>query len=232
LEERVSGESELVAERASLGRTSTVERLADILRSRIIRGQYVPGERLAEDVLVKSLGVSRNTVREAFRLLNHERLLVHELNRGVFVRKLTVDDVVDIYRVRKLVECAAVRRLASGPAPLADLAAAVADGEAAMRAADWQALGTANMMFHQAVGALAASPRVDELMRGILAELRLVFHLVADPRRLHEPYLERNREVLAALEAGDAQRAERLLHKYLDDSEQAMVAAYTQQVDA
>lgn len=228
----MGGEPELVVERASLGRTSTVERLADVLRSRIIRGQYVPGERLAEDVLVRSLGVSRNTVREAFRLLNHERLLVHELNRGVFVRKLTVDDVVDIYRVRKLVECAAVRGLGSRPAPLSDLAAAVADGEDAMRRTDWQALGTANMMFHQALGALADSPRVDELMRGILAELRLVFHLVADPRRLHEPYLERNREVLAALEAGDAQRAERLLRKYLDDSEQAMVAAYSQQVDA
>jgi len=228
----VGGESELVAERASLGRTSTVERLADILRGRIIRGQYAPGERLAEDVLVKSLGVSRNTVREAFRLLSHERLLVHELNRGVFVRKLTVDDVVDIYRVRKLVECAAVRRLATRPAPLDDLAAAVADGEDAMRLADWRALGTANMMFHQAVGALAESPRVDELMRGILAELRLVFHLMADPRRLHEPYLQRNREVLAALAAGDVQRAERLLRKYLNDSEQVLVTAYTQQVDA
>ena len=228
----MGGESELVAERASLGRTSTVERLADILRGRIIRGQYAPGERLAEDVLVKSLGVSRNTVREAFRLLSHERLLVHELNRGVFVRKLTVDDVVDIYRVRKLVECAAVRRLATRPAPLDDLAAAVADGEDAMRLADWRALGTANMMFHQAVGALAESPRVDELMRGILAELRLVFHLMADPRRLHEPYLQRNREVLAALAAGDVQRAERLLRKYLNDSEQVLVTAYTQQVAA
>jgi len=228
----VGGESELVAERASLGRTSTVERLADILRGRIIRGQYAPGERLAEDVLVKSLGVSRNTVREAFRLLSHERLLVHELNRGVFVRKLTVDDVVDIYRVRKIVECAAVRGLAARPAPLDDLAAAVADGEDAMRLADWRALGTANMMFHQAVGALAESPRVDELMRGILAELRLVFHLMADPRRLHEPYLQRNREVLAALAAGDVQRAERLLRKYLNDSEQVLVTAYTQQVDA
>jgi DNA-binding GntR family transcriptional regulator len=88
------------------------------------------------------------------------------------------------------------------------------------------------MMFHQAVGALAASPRVDELMRGILAELRLVFHLMADPRRLHAPYLERNREVLAALESGDVQGAERLLFKYLDDSEQVLVEAYTKRVES
>ncbi len=224
-------ETELVAERESLGRISTVEKLADILRGRIIKGQYEPGERLAEDTIVKSLAISRNTLREAFRLLTHERLLVHELNRGVFVRKLTVDDVIDIYGVRKLVECGAVRGLV-GPVRTADLAAAVAAGDEAMRQQDWRALGTANMMFHQAVGALAASPRVDELMRGILAELRLAFHLMADPRRLHEPYLERNREVLAALEVADVSRAERLLLKYLDDSEHVLVAAYTKRVES
>jgi DNA-binding GntR family transcriptional regulator len=55
---------------------------------------------------------------------------------------------------------------------------------------------------------------------------------MADPRRLHEPYLERNREVLAALEAGDVPRAERLLLKYLDDSEHVLVEAYTQKMES
>ena len=86
------------------------------------------------------------------------------------------------------------------------MVAAVTAGDLAMKEQDWRALGTANMMFHQAVGALADSPRVDELMRDILAELRLVFHTMADPRRFHEPYLERNKEILAAIEAGDGPR--------------------------
>lgn len=46
---------------------------------------------------------------------DHERLLLHQLNRGVFVRVLTVSDVIDLYRVRKLVECAAVRDIDSPP---------------------------------------------------------------------------------------------------------------------
>jgi DNA-binding GntR family transcriptional regulator len=49
---------------------------------------------------------------------------------------------------------------------------------------------------------------------------------MADPQRFHEPYLERNKEILAAIEAGDGPRAERLMLKYLDDSEQQIVAAY------
>ena len=219
-------DAELDADRKLFDRASTVELLAAALRERIIKGIYLPGERLAEEAIVKSAKVSRNSLREAFRLLTHERLLVHELNRGVFVRKLTVDDVVDLYRVRKLVECNAVRSLTQRPKQADDMVDAVAAGDLAMKSEDWRGLGTANMMFHQAVGALADSPRIDELMRNILAEQRLVFHVVADPRRLHEPFLERNKEILAAIEAGDGPRAERLLLKYLEDSEQQIVAAY------
>jgi DNA-binding GntR family transcriptional regulator len=222
----VSPDLELAADRSLLGRTSTVERLADILRSRIIEGYFAPGQRLAEDSIGSALGVSRNTLREAFRLLTHERLLVHELNRGVFVCKLTVDDLVDVYRVRKLVECGAVRGLDGRPPDVTDMAKSVSQGEQAMKAADWRALGTANMVFHQAVAALAGSPRVDELMRGVLAELRLHFHSMSDPRRFHEPYLERNREILKVIETGDGPAADRLLHKYLDDSEHQLVEAY------
>jgi DNA-binding GntR family transcriptional regulator len=226
----VSQDLELAADRRLLGRTSTVERLADILRSRITEGYFKPGDRLPEDSIGKALEVSRNTLREAFRLLTHERLLVHELNRGVFVCKLTVEDLIDVYRVRKLVECGAVRGL-SGRPPVGEMTRAVADGGEAMRAEDWRALGTANMVFHQGVAALAGSERVDELMRGVLAELRLHFHSMADPRRFHEPYLERNREILTVIESGDGPAADRLLHKYLDDSEHQLVEAYRAAAD-
>ncbi|MFC4858646.1 GntR family transcriptional regulator [Actinophytocola glycyrrhizae] len=219
-------DAELDTDRLLIDRPSTVELLADALRERIIKGVYRPGERLVEKAIGDSFKVSRNSLREAFRLLSHERLIVHELNRGVYVRKLSVADVTDVYRVRKLVECTAVRSLRGRPPQVDDMAAAVAAGDAAMKEQDWRALGTANMLFHQAVAALSDSPRIAELMRNILAELRLVFHTMADPRRFHEPYLERNKEILAAIEAGDGPRAERLLLKYLEDSEHQIVEAY------
>ncbi|WP_260195780.1 GntR family transcriptional regulator [Actinophytocola gossypii] len=221
----MSADLELAADRGLLGRTSTVERLADVLRTRITEGFFAPGERLAEDSIGTALKVSRNTVREAFRLLTHERLLVHELNRGVFVRRLTLDDLVDLYRLRTLLECGVVRELTAPPDGSA-MAAAVAQGDEAVRARDWRGLGTANMLFHQAITALAGSPRMDDLMRGVLAELRLHFHTVNDPRGLHEPYLERNREILAVVETGDGPEAERLLRTYLSDSEHQLVAVY------
>jgi DNA-binding GntR family transcriptional regulator len=227
----VSGIDELADDRALLSRTSTAERVADILRTRIAEGFFPPGTRLSEDSIGGALGVSRNTLREAFRLLTHERLLVHELNRGVFVRVLAVEDVADIYRTRRLVECAVVRSLGEPPFDLDGLVGAVEEGERAARAADWTGVSTANIHFHRELVAMAGSARTDELMRGVLAELRLAFHVVDDPRGLHHPYLVRNREILDALLAGERATAERLLARYLDDSRTRIVEVYAKAVD-
>jgi DNA-binding GntR family transcriptional regulator len=216
----------LVADRALLGRTSTADRVAQILRSRITEGYFPPGARLAEEEITEALGVSRNTLREAFRLLTHERLLAHELNRGVFVRVPDVADVKDLYRVRKYVECSALRTLREPPAGLPAVAAAVRQGRAALAEQDWQALGTADIQFHEAIAGLTGSGRIAELMRGVLAELRLVFHIMDNPRWFHEPYLTRNEEILAALTAGNGELAAQLLHQYLDDAEQQLLSAY------
>ncbi|NEC49393.1 GntR family transcriptional regulator [Actinospica acidiphila] len=225
--EQMSG---LVGDRALLGRTSTAERVADILRSRIAEGFFPPGTRLSEDSIGGALGVSRNTLREAFRLLTHERLLVHELNRGVFVRVLTVEDVEDIYRTRRLVECAVVRGLGEPPYALGGLAEAVEEGQRAAREGDWKAVGTANIHFHQELVALASGERTAELMRSVFAELRLAFHVVDEPQRLHEPYIARNVEILQALKAGDRDAAERLLAAYLDVSLERVVEVYRRRV--
>ncbi|MDX6362623.1 GntR family transcriptional regulator [Streptomyces sp. NPDC058274] len=220
----------LADDRALLGRTSTAERVSDILRSRIAEGYFPPGTRLSEDSIGGALGVSRNTLREAFRLLTHERLLVHELNRGVFVRVLTVEDVADIYRTRALVECAVVRGLGAPPYAVDGLAQAVADGLRAAHESDWKGVSTANIHFHRELVALAGSARTDELMRSVFAELRLAFHVVDDPRRLHEPYLARNRQILQTLQAGERDEAEKLLAGYLDDSLQGLVEVYGRRV--
>ncbi|PWI42308.1 GntR family transcriptional regulator [Streptomyces sp. ICBB 8177] len=223
----------LETDRALLGRTSTAERVADILRDRIAEGYFPPGTRLSEESIGGALGVSRNTLREAFRLLTHERLLVHQLNRGVFVRVISVADLDDIYRVRRLVECAALRTAdLKRPGALDAVEAAVAAGERAAAQRSWQELSTANIRFHQALVALAGSPRTDELMRGVLAELRLVFHVMDDPRRFHEPYLTRNRRILEALADGEAARAQDLLSAYLDDSQRQLSGAYAELLGA
>jgi DNA-binding GntR family transcriptional regulator len=204
-------------------RASTAERVADVLRDRISAGSFPPGTRLSEDRITAALGVSRNTLREAFRLLAHDRLVVHELNRGVFVRRLTAADLVDLYRVRRVVEAASLRL----PAPdLTRVAAAVEQGERAAAAEDWAAVATADLRFHCELAALARSRRLDELMRRVTAELRLAFHVMDGAAAFHEPYLRRNRTILRLLETGRNEEAEQELHSYLDEAERQLLAAF------
>lgn len=202
-------------ERRQMARTSTVEWVVDALRNRIAEGYFAPGTRLSEEALGEALEVSRNTLREAFRLLTHERLVEHRRNRGVFVRSLSAEDVTELFRIRTLLEGAAIGAV-TADSDLGDLRTAVEEGEAAALQEDWQAAGTANIHFHQAVVALAGSPRLTDYVRGLFAELRLAFLVVDDPRGLHEPYIARNRELLTLLERGEGARAQQKLATYLE----------------
>ena len=216
----------LAADRVGIGQASRGEQVSDVLRARIAAGFFRPGARLPESEIAQALGVSRNTLREAFRLLEREHLLVQELNRGTFVRVPTPADVAHLYRMRRAVECSVVAPITK-PIIEPSLAHAVESGREALAADDGQALGTANIAFHQALVALARDPRLDELMRGLFAELRLVFHVMGNPRWYHEPYLPRNEKILAALTAGDGPGAAALLDEYLRDAEHQLVAAYS-----
>lgn len=209
-----------------LDRSSTAERVADVLRRRITEGDLPPGTRLSEEHLVAALRVSRNTLREAFRLLTHEGLLVHELHRGVFVPELDASGLVDLYRLRRAIECDVVRSLEEvDPDRLRPLFDDVATARAAVEREDWVAVGTANMRFHSHLVALAGSRRMDDVTERLLAELRLAFHAVASPRVLHLPYVERNAALLDLVVAGRFATAAVELEGYLRDSEAQLLQA-------
>lgn len=217
----------LSRERPALTHASTAGRVTDILRTHITQGLLPPGTRLSEEAIGRALGVSRNTLREAFALLSHERLAVHHMNRGVFVPTLTREDVSEIYTLRRLVEGGAAR-LAGTAAPAARQAVsdAVDSAEAYAAAGQWLDVRTADLRFHQAIAGLVGSSRVDELMRRALAELRLIFHVMESPEEFHRPYLERNRSIAESVMRGDGETAERELLRYLTDAEAQILAAY------
>jgi DNA-binding GntR family transcriptional regulator len=225
--------AELISARRSLARSSTAAKVADILRDMVMEGRILPGAKLAEDSIADALQVSRNTLREAFRLLSHERLVVHELNRGVFVRVLTEADVVDIYRMRRALEGAALQfwgesaDAGRGRAPGAShVRSAVTMGVAAAERGDWDGVGTANMHFHRSIAALANSTRIDEIMSQLLAELRLAFHVMPTVRDFYEPYLGDNERIATLVEAGRSQEAAAVLLDYLNRAEDQLLRQF------
>jgi len=217
----------LAADRPGLVYASTADRVAELLRTRLMEGLFPPGTRLSEEIIGQALGVSRNTLREAFRLLCRERLAVHEMNRGIFVPVFTREDVIDLYRLRRLIEGGAARGAGSA-SDQARLAVKVSADRGAEAAAGgrWLEVRTADLRFHHAVAALAGSSRVDELMRCALAELRLVFHAMADPEQFHKPYVSRNLVIAELIMLGDGAAAEKELLSYLSDAERQLLDAY------
>jgi DNA-binding GntR family transcriptional regulator len=214
-----------------LDRQSIVEKVATLIRSKIIARELKPGERLAEQQLTAALRVSRNTLREAFSILTHEGLLTRETNRGVTVRTLEELDVRDIYRTRRLLECVAVECSVTAPEELlVEVRDAVTRGRSCAQAGDWAEVGTADIRFHAAIAALACSRHVNDLMRGMMAELRLAFHVMEDLQSFHGPYLELNDEICTFLEQGEWRDAQALVREYLSKAEEQVVAAMS--VDA
>jgi DNA-binding GntR family transcriptional regulator len=80
------------------------------LTNAILTGQLGPGERLREEELAESLGVSRGPIREAFTQLERQGLVVIRRNRGAFVARLSREDVDEVYSLRLAIERLAMQR--------------------------------------------------------------------------------------------------------------------------
>jgi DNA-binding GntR family transcriptional regulator len=219
--------SSLARARLRVPHSTTAERAAVALREEIVEGRLPPGCRVPEQAVCAALGFSRNTVREALSQLIAERVLVREPNRGVFVARPDRAAIRDVYRARRVIEPGAVRDgEAVDAARLAAVRDAVEEGRTAVAEGRWDDLASANQHFHRALVALAGSPRLDQQMALLLAEMRLVFHGMPGVREFHEPYLGRNARICELLEAGERVAAADAVVEYLREAEEHLLAGY------
>jgi DNA-binding GntR family transcriptional regulator len=202
----------------------SAERVAASLRDEILSGALPPGTPLREAALAAELAVSRNTFREALRLLGAEGLIEQQLYKGAVVASMPEARIRDLYLVRRTLELRAVEESGTAtPAALAAVHDAVCLTEAAEAAGDWRAVGTHSLRFHGALVATLGSPMLDSFFHGVTAQQRLAFAAVADEARLQGPWTARDREICDLLRAGFRAAAGAALRRYLDDSERMLV---------
>jgi DNA-binding GntR family transcriptional regulator len=79
-------------------------RIADRLRTAILAGSYLPGERIRQEDVAARSGASRIPVREALRMLAAEGLVTLVANSGAWVTKLTLAECVETYLIRERLE--------------------------------------------------------------------------------------------------------------------------------
>jgi DNA-binding GntR family transcriptional regulator len=178
------------------------------LRSMILAGELRPGDRVVENQLTETLGVSKPPLREAMRVLEQEGLIVRTPRRGAVVAPLTLHDVYEIFTLRHSLERLAIdlgvpsrspARVARCRDAYAALARAAEDGDAA-------AVTERGFEFHLAVVGLAGHRRIEDAYRALALQLQLCMGMNRLARRSRETLLGdalRHRGILELIESGD-----------------------------
>ena len=96
--------SEAVVSPISAGHGNSSARIAELLRSAILHGDYPPGARIRQEDVAQRFGASRVPVREAFRTLEADGLVTLVANTGAWVSRLSLEECDEVYQTRERVE--------------------------------------------------------------------------------------------------------------------------------
>jgi DNA-binding GntR family transcriptional regulator len=210
-----------------LTRPSTPEIIAERLREAILRGDIRPGTPLREANLTETAGVSRNTLREAFRLLSQDGLVTYHAHRGVTVTTLTPHDARDIYRVRLYLEPLGLKQLAKSEVLLKQLQDAAQSIERAIVAKDWWGAFGGDTRFHGTLVEAAESERLTVLHRAVMQELRLA-HLMFEGFAWQSlSAAKQHGEIARLLKRGEVAKAKLVLTNHLESSQSALLKLMT-----
>ena len=147
------------------------------LRSAVLDGQILPGERLGEVELGQQLGVSRTPIREAMMRLTQDGLLVAEANKGVRVRTVTAAEARDTYAVREELDglAAALAAQHHTPQDAEGLRGALAALNAA-QAGNYREQTRLDLAFHRCMTQAAHNVTLSDLARDLEQRVALIKH--------------------------------------------------------
>ena len=197
---------------------SLEEQVTATLESEILTGKLASGTALTEQSLSVRLGVSRTPIRAALHTLAEEGLINLVPNRGAVVVGVTRDDLIDIYKIRMRLEglASALAAARISKEDLATLRESVELAEFYINKNDAEHLKELDTQFHaiiyRASGNRMLNKTLSELHRNITSYRKMS---LAVPGRL-EKSLGEHREILAAIEAADAERADRLTSAHVE----------------
>jgi DNA-binding GntR family transcriptional regulator len=218
-------------ELAEINRISVADQVASILRRRILDGELPPGTALQELPMAASLGVSRNTVREATRILSLEGLLKRNAHRGVAVAELSLEDVAEIYQLRHLLEIPAVLSAKIEDSDvLTEMRTALEGYEEAVEGVDWVRAVRFDLHFHTLLIRFHRNRRLESFYQKLLGELRMGMVLVDlrhdDPGGL----VPAHRRLYQLLTSGETNQCATLLAQHLRDSESRLTVVMDQRI--
>lgn len=202
---------------APIERRALHEDLADQLRRAIIHGELQPGAKISEKVLCEQFGVSRTPVREALKILSTEGLVQLMQNRGASVTELTWEDMQHAFPVMGALEALA-GELACANATQAQIDRAKvlqARMVSMFKRGDRKGYFRINEEIHQLILEASGNTALPRLIRSVSAQVRRARYMANLSRERWAQAIEEHEEILAALEARDAECLGKLLKAHL-----------------
>jgi len=210
----------------TIQRVSLVDNVTERLRGALLSGEIKPGERIRVAELEKTFGVSHIPIREAFRRLEAEGMIVALPQRAAVAAGVDLEDLGGLYDLRRVIECEVIRRSVASMTPeqVARVEEALRVLVATAQDNDSPEFWERHMDFHWSLLEPAASAWVKRVLDQMwIASQRyvriFVSETIGDAMRDH-------RDLLAACKKRDADRAEKILRRHLDRTELAVRKAF------
>ena len=185
------------------------KQVVETIRSAIMEGVWLPGDRLGERELCDQTGVSRTLIREALRQLETEGIVESIPNRGLFVATVSAKDAEDLYGVRATLEAFAGRLVAtqSDEEVKHKLRRTLEDLTHASKKEDIRALMNAKSEFYTLLFWATGNDLLCEMLRNLHARTALLrATTLSDPGRASSSSKE-IAKIVRAIEKGDADGA-------------------------
>ncbi|WP_194715329.1 GntR family transcriptional regulator [Noviherbaspirillum soli] len=206
--------------------------IAEQLKQLIFTGEIAPGERINEAALALRMGTSRGPIREAIRILTGLGIVTAVVNKGVFVRKISVREMLDIYELRALVFGFAAQRAAENitDAERAGFERLLAQMDQAAESNDGALYYDLNLEFHALILRLSGNGRAQQAYFDYVNELHLFrrryFNAPGNMRKSNAEH----RLIYDAIASGSAARAKTMAERHVWSGRQRLLATLDRQV--
>ena len=210
----------------TIQRVSLVDNVTERLRGALLSGEIKPGERIRVAELEKTFGVSHIPIREAFRRLEAEGMIIALPQRAAVAAGVDLEDLGGLYDLRRVIECEVIRRSVASMTPeqVARVEEALRVLVATAQDNDSPEFWERHMDFHWALLEPGASAWIKRVLDQVwLASQRYVRLFVSETI---DDAMRDHRELVAACKKCDADRAEKILRRHLDRTELAVRKAF------
>ena len=206
------------------------EEIREQLIEDILNGRLTPGARIVETRIAQQFGVSQGPVREALRDLELFGFVVSSPFRGTQVRKITTEELLEIYPIRAALEGVAARAAAVriDQATLERLQELIGVMREAAARDDHRAEADADHNFHHAIVKASGNHMLEHVWQTMRLSITTCLTTSITHRSLHE-IAERHVAVVDALRSGDPDRAEAAVRRHIEEPGEWIRSAHHQE---